>query len=883
MSEFIKNFIRKEKPQFLRTKKYISDNDWSIEVPLVETDKGKTNASLIHSRKTGEFDVQDKAVKILLGRLKYFLKKSDADAHLKIFKDFVKESLDIIRIHTDRVDDYINGISLEEIETIDLKKKEMDFQNTLYDRLSNIEDTIDSLNIREDATATSGIEFLDKIKAPLSMHKVLSEIYPEINRKLESMKIDFDSSPSNTLLIHDLNPPKWNTEKHYWEQDRDTLQYYVDEFKKIRDGIVIDGYYISPWMYYHMNVFVTPVPEVVFNDKSGLMESKDRIKNPPLRDNEVYIFDNFNDAKKKQTMMFLAATRRAAKTTLIASHIDHGATIGLKELLVAGGSAKDLGQIAKNFKTSVQYKNPAFAIYNVSNDWAKEVVIGMKNKSNKTILLSTLFIVNLDAGGEKKSEILAGFTPDIFVLDEVMKAPFIDQLDALRPALDGADGQKRCTPILSGTGGNEALSQDALSVLNFPEDNDILPMNWELLERRVPEEFITWNDDKKKKFGTFLPGQMNVRMVKYKSNLAYYLGVESELLSQIDINITDWEKSLERINAARDKKSGNKKSYNKEIVYIPVTPSEIFMSGKENPFPVAEAKAHRDHLLRTGLWDRRRMLFRDSNGNVQVELSTKELAPFPHKGGIVDAPFLILEDPPVGKVKYGTYTAGFDDTAVDDSETDSVTTFYVMKNKILGDPFSEKVVASISFRPERHPLVYERWLMLMEAYQLDATCFGENVNYAIKDYLDKKHVSDKYLAPSLDFTASFNIPNNLKRKTGWNPTTCKKTLFELAVDYMNEEFEVEDENGKPLTLKGVQRVDDIWLLQEMIEWGENTNVDRLTAFMGANGMLHYLNSSHRWRVPNAEKLREQKEERPKRERTFSTYNPPKRAARPRRR
>jgi hypothetical protein len=425
---------------------------------------------------------------------------------------------------------------------------------------------------------------------------------------------------------------------------------------------------------------------------------------------------------------------------------------------------------------------------------------------------------------------------------------------------------------LSGTGGNEALSQDALSVLNFPEDNDILPMNWELLERKVPEEFITWLEDKKRPFGTFLPGQMNVEMPKYKSTLADYLSVDSELLSTIEINITDWEEAKKRIEAKREKKSGTKSSLMKEIVYIPMRPSEIFMSGKENPFPVAEAKAHKEHLIRTGLWDRRRLLYRDDRGKVQMEISTKELAPFPHKGGIIDAPFLILEDPPTEKVKYGTYTAGFDDYATEDSETTSVATFYIMKNRILGDPFSEKVVASISFRPEKHPVVHEKWLMLMELYQLDATVFGENFNYAIKDYLDRKHVADKYLASSLDFTSTFNIPNNLKRKTGWNPTTCKRTLFNLAVDYMNEEFEAEDEEGNAVVLKGIQRVDDIWLLQELIEWGENTNVDRLTAFMGAYGYIHYLNSSHRWRVSTLEKLKTPQEEKQKRVRNRSFYS-----------
>jgi hypothetical protein len=41
---------------------------------------------------------------------------------------------------------------------------------------------------------------------------------------------------------------------------RDTLQFYVDEFKKIRNGINIDGQPIEPWLYFHMNHFVTEIP-----------------------------------------------------------------------------------------------------------------------------------------------------------------------------------------------------------------------------------------------------------------------------------------------------------------------------------------------------------------------------------------------------------------------------------------------------------------------------------------------------------------------------------------------------------------------------------------------------------------------------------------------
>ena len=281
------------------------------------------------------------------------------------------------------------------------------------------------------------------------------------------------------------------------------------------------------------------------------------------------------------------------------------------------------------------------------------------------------------------------------------------------------------------------------------------------------------------------------------------------------------------------------------------------MSGKVSPFPITEAKAHRDYLLESGKWDRRRDLYRDSNGNIKSELTSKQLAPFPHRGGNIDAPFLLLEDIPETRPKFGQYTGGFDDYKQDSSDSDSLATFYVFKSPTLGDPFSNKLVASLAFKPEKHSLVHEKWLLLMEAYGLDGTTFGENEDYAIKDYLDRKHLADRYLAQSLDFTKTFNIANNLKRTTGWSPSTSKKTIFKLFVDYCNEEYEVEDVDGKMITLKGVQLIDDIGLLDEIIAYTPNTNVDRITGAMGAIAYSHYLVSSYKWkenqRTPNRAK------------------------------
>lgn len=121
----------------------------------------------------------------------------------------------------------------------------------------------------------------------------------------------------------------------------------------------------------------------------------------------------------------------------------------------------------------------------------------------------------------------------------------------------------------------------------------------------------------------------------------------------------------------------------------------------------------------------------------------------------------------------------------------------------------------------------------------------------IKDYLDKKHLTDKYLAQGFDFSQEFKLSNNSRRKYGWSPQTSKKTLFRLFVEYCTEEFTFEMEDGTVKTMKGVQKIDDIGLLDEIIQYNTNLNVDRITAVMGAVGYAHYLTSSFLFKPTNS--------------------------------
>src|SRR5690606_7151443 len=122
---------------------------------------------------------------------------------------------------------------------------------------------------------------------------------------------------------------------------------------------------------------------------------------------------------------------------------------------------------------------------------------------------------------------------------------------------------------------------------------------------------------------------------KRNQTLAEYLGLcpkEHPSLDKIQIKVTDWQTSLENIQERREAIAHDKPAYVKELAYHPIDPTEIFLSGKINPFPVAEAKRHREFLVQSGMWDARYDMIRNPRtGSIETTKSGKELLPFPYK------------------------------------------------------------------------------------------------------------------------------------------------------------------------------------------------------------------------------------------------------------
>lgn len=866
MSEFIDVFIEKNKPQFKKYKSYIENNDWTdftVESVLKDEyfndlyseDKDKVKkaeatkllAELIKRQKdnikakTEEYKLQNDLIQYILDRVKLFVTKTAGNHADPKFKRFIKYCLEVVEIHTVRIDSYLYSIDITKIENQEVRAEEIKLTKECHSGTNKIEEIITSLNIRDDQ-ATEGIQWLNEQKATIAMHETLVGQYPEIKVKLDAMGIDFESEPPKTIHILNEDPPKYNPDKNYWEQSPEVLQYYVDEYKKIERGVEIDGYYFDGWLYFHFNYFPINNPTTIV--VNGIEENKDKIEIPDLRDNEMLITDYFIKSKKEQQMSLVAATRRAAKTTLNSSRIARAQVLNKKQILCAGGSSEDLGHIHNNLDVYHNNVNPAFKLYYLSTtEDGRGKCYGIKTKANKSKITTNVFIINLEGGTKKgKKESLAGFTPDEFILDEAYKFSYKSQLDALEPALWGK-GVLRCSVLITGTGGDSDLAVDAIRMLNHPAKNKITLMDWDNLEKNVPQDLITW---RRKDFGLFLPCQMCVKYPKIKTNLAEYLGIESETLSKIPLWITDWKNAKIKAQEERDAKMEDRTEYVRHLAYYPFDPEEIFLSGKISPFSdvLDDAKRHRDYLMETGKWDRRRKLYRNSEGKIISEYSNEDLIPFPFSGGNKDAPYLIIEEPDLEKAPRFYYIASADFYKQEtSSSTDSVGTIKIIKYPIIGDKSGGKLVASYAARPNSYRIFSEKTLLLLEYY--NAVLFPESEDLGVfQTYLEQRHLEDHYLEKHIDFTGVLQYSDGSARKYGWTAKQSKHKLISLFRKYLEEEVTILDDYEKEIRVKRVQTIDDIHLLSEILSFSENGNYDRISGIIGAVGFIHFLEKNY---------------------------------------
>lgn len=877
MSDYTDRFIKQHKEYFARNKKIIESNTWSDteeylaknkdfatsilqitssgdkdkEKQLREIQKDvRAYAEQSSKNKSSLFKQENELTKSILGRLSAFITETTKNGERKEEKvqKFIDDTVSIIKLHIEKADKYLD-YNLEVLtqdsttdEDIEFKSQEIVFQDVVFNEKIEIQEKLEKLNISGEVENDKISFYMDK-KASLVLREPLELLREDVKEVVERIPVDWSLRTSKEMFIN-MRPqdvPKWNKNKHFFDQSPIVLQFWTEELNKIRDGVNIGGFYMHGWLYFHLNFFRTPIPQ-----KDG---SEPNVQ-PPLRDNEWFMAENLKESESKEypgyysKAMLVYGTRRFAKSVILAS-LAHWRSLSKfnSSGSIIGGNSSDLSALTSKVKTSLTYIDKPLQLDILKQEWENgETTFGIKQDASNPIIYSSLIVQNLEQGTAKKSQKTAGLAPSVSIYDEIGKYDFLKPYLAALPSFKTPYGFK-CVTVLAGTGGEASLSKDAMKVLSNPEAYDLLPMNWDLLESHIDPEHITW---KRRNFATFFPGQMAYETGFLKERISFgdFLKNNDPKIKEIDIDVTDWGRNKLFLEDQIIKKQSSADSnllVQQQRVQYPTDPEHCFLSAEENPFCYEDAVRFKEQLEISGEWDRRRNLYKDSEGKIKSEIATTPLVEYPFGGGNIQAPFLIFEDIPEETPPMYMYVAGIDDYKQVTSNTDSVGTIYIYKYDIFGDAFAKKLVASYSARPEKHKTFHKNCLLLMEAY--NAVCFMENEDTGFIDFLQELHLEDKYLMKAVDFTSALNITNNAPRKYGWSPKQSKGKLLNMFVNYCNADIPAINSEGIEITVKGVTRIKDIHLLNEIINYKDGGNFDRVSASLGAIGWLHYLETN----------------------------------------
>lgn len=626
-----------------------------------------------------------------------------------------------------------------------------------------------------------------------------------------------------------------------WEKtDPRYSAFWENEKEKVKNGIEIDGFYFTGWLYWHINHWKLTTDDI--NDPDNI-NSDITIITPELRDNELIINKALHKAEKERKGIPIMGLRQMGKTSFMASFGGRaGVIFKNSQNLLMGTNADDLNNITQNMDFGLLNCTPYFRIPRISRDWDSErVLLGVKSKVGDNMVHSTYVIRNTTGG--KKTEKGAGVSNlKCNLWDEIGKDDFLSALTATKPAMLSANGW-RTIPICSGTGGNVEKAKDAKALFFNPSSHNFL-------EYVQPDGRVT---------GLFMPGWLR-QDCKYKTTLAEYLISEGELIHipesselwLIPILVSNKEKAVKKINKELDSylKAGNTTEYNRWRAYYPLSVDDVFLTESNNNFPVESIKPYIEELNRKFQVEAVE-LYKSAEGKIKTRGSDKEIiTKFPVDSvDDKDAPIAILERP-IDDLPFGAYVAGLDPYNENESSdrVNSLGSLYIFKR--VHDPLGDYQYSPVAWyvaRPKTLKEFKENCLLLMEYY--NAYTLIERSNTALIDWFIDKG-KGHLLADGLDIAKEINPKSSTRAIKGLQPTAPNQRHgMDLIVEYTKEEFEVMTENDEIMEVLGFTRIKDPMLLTEMVNYRakpsfsngiHDGNFDRICAFYHALILAKHL-------------------------------------------
>tara|TARA_R110002126_G_scaffold2898_2_gene15974 strand:+ start:2193 stop:4217 length:2025 start_codon:yes stop_codon:yes gene_type:complete len=580
------------------------------------------------------------------------------------------------------------------------------------------------------------------------------------------------------------------------------------------NGAMMGGVYINPFLYWHLNVWHTEVDVI---DERGRISQK--YANPLLRDNEWIVTNEIDRAQQDKKGLVILGIRRFAKSVLEASYIGWGATFDENsQNVIAGLNAPDIKLITDKLDKGLNFLPEAWRWQRVEDNWKNQVTLGIKTKSGERIPFSQILIRNLDEGNNE--EAIAGTKPRKLIIDEIGKGNFLRGFQAAVPGFTTPYGWG-CSPILTGTGGDMKRFMDAKSLMFDVNNFNFLTYNNEKDEKRVHGLFISYK----------------YRMeAKEESTLGAFLEQpKGSDLHNVKMLVSNEEKAKEITegNLERLKKAGDRVAYLKEKMYYPLEVDDIFLNEDTNIFDIEAAKRQKARLIGQERTGTPVILFHDGE-KISHEFTDKQpITNFPLKNSdLKDAPVVIyefpLENPP-----YGLYVAGVDPYRQGQAAySTSLGSVYIYKrmHDITGEKYQDMFVASYCARPDKKETWEEQARLLIKYYNARTLCENDDISFieymkakGDAHYLEKQPEWLKEVVPGTTVKREYGVHRSADKIRDYLHNCLKKYMEAVVYQEKNEDGDIIKE------VLGVSKIFDPVLLEEIIQYNDQGNFDRIVA------------------------------------------------------
>ena len=593
------------------------------------------------------------------------------------------------------------------------------------------------------------------------------------------------------------------------------------EIEKISGGVTVNGVFFSGWLYWHLNHWWIRIDDV---DSYGNDIRKSSL--PELRDNEWIRAEILEQCKKDRKGYIEVGGRQGGKSEMEASYFGMNATLfkNTQNVIICGND-NDLSLLKDKVDFGLKHLWNGISIPRLDKTWRlNQIRLGYKKPDGDDEIWSYIVIRNARDGNV--TEVAAGTTAKTFIMDEVGKYSFASTFKAGEPAIKGRNGY-RAVPILVGTGGSFDNGKDAENFFYNPASNNFLAIHDDITNRDT---------------GLFLSGIYR-QDCKYITNLADWLIQERNLnisndreLRKIQISVADKEKAQTTIEQERESARTNpdRELYLKQVMYYPITVDECFLSSAANIFDIASAKRQKNRILMNERTGTPVELFLNDEGRVTHEFTNKlPISNYPlQTGDSMEAPVVIYEFP-LASAPYGLYVAGIDPYRQGQAKySTSLGSVYIYKRMtaLTGEKYQDMFVASYCARPEKKETWNEQARLLIKYYNARALCENDDISFI--EYMKAKGDAF-YLEKQPEWLLEI-VPNTtVKREYGIHRSAQKiiDFLHGCLKQYMEEAIYVEKaEDGSTIReLQGVTKILDPVLLEEIIQYNDEKNADRIIA------------------------------------------------------